>query len=146
MALEIGAILGGTVVNITNFGAFVDIDGKTGLVHISEVADNYVKDIKDFLKPGDKVKVKVVSIDPNGKVSLSIKQANAGTQPEAKKSSRPREEWQERNDRFDRKAKPLEKGPQTFEDMMSRFQKDSEEKMAEFKKRQEGGNVKRRRG
>lgn len=150
MALEIGAILEGTVVNITNFGAFVDIDGKTGLVHISEVADNYVKDIKDFLKPGDKVKVKVVSIDPNGKVSLSIKQAMAGTQTEAKKSSRPKEEWQsdlqERNDRFERRAKPMEKGPQTFEDMMSRFQKDSEEKMAEFKKRQEGGNIKRRRG
>ncbi len=148
MALEVGAILEGTVVNITNFGAFVDIDGKTGLVHISEVADNYVKDIKDFLKAGEKVKVKVVSIDPNGKVSLSIKQAQAPsqtpTQHEVKKVFKPREDWGA--DRHDRRAKPMEKGPQTFEDMINRFQKDSEEKMAEYKRRQDGGNIKRRKG
>ncbi len=75
MTLNAGSILEGTVVNITNFGAFVEIEGKTGLVHISEVSDNYVKDIREYLKEQDKVKVKVISIDDKGKISLSIKQA-----------------------------------------------------------------------
>lgn len=75
MTLKSGNILEGTVVNITNFGAFVEVDGKTGLVHISEVSDSYVKDIKDYLKENDKVKVKVISVDEKGKISLSIKQA-----------------------------------------------------------------------
>ena len=63
MTLEAGNILEGTVVNITNFGAFVELEGgKTGLVHISEVADSFVKDIRQHLKEQDKVKVKVISI------------------------------------------------------------------------------------
>lgn len=71
-----GNIVEGTVINITNFGAFIEVEGKTGLVHISEVADSYVKDIREHLNEQDKVKVKVISIDDNGKISLSIKQAN----------------------------------------------------------------------
>ncbi|MFP3489470.1 S1 RNA-binding domain-containing protein, partial [Staphylococcus sp. SIMBA_130] len=56
MAIEVGSKLQGKVTGITNFGAFVELpDGKTGLVHISEVADNYVKDINDFLTVGDQV-------------------------------------------------------------------------------------------
>ena len=60
MTLMAGNILEGTVVNITNFGAFVEIEGKTGLVHISEVADSFVKDIRQHLNEQDKVKVKVI--------------------------------------------------------------------------------------
>ncbi len=60
MTLEAGNILEGIVVNITNFGAFIEVEGKTGLVHISEVADSYVKDIREHLKEQDKVKVKVI--------------------------------------------------------------------------------------
>ena len=75
MTLKAGSILEGTVVNITSFGAFVEVDGKTGLVHISEVSDTFVKNIRDYLKEKDKVKVKVISVDDNGKISLSIKQA-----------------------------------------------------------------------
>lgn len=71
MTLAAGNILEGTVVNITNFGAFIEVEGKTGLVHISEVADSYVKDIREYLKEQDKVKVKIISIDDNGKISLS---------------------------------------------------------------------------
>lgn len=76
MTLMAGNIVEGTVINITNFGAFIEVEGKTGLVHISEVADSYVKDIREHLNEQDKVKVKVISIDDNGKISLSIKQAN----------------------------------------------------------------------
>lgn len=133
MTLEVGNIVEGTVVNITSFGAFIDLMGKTGLVHISEVADSYVKDIKDFLKDGDKVKVKVLSVDNNGKISLSIKQANTVSAP-AKRSTRPTEVDWHHSDRQDRKKAPA---PSSFEDIMSKFMKESEEKMSDFKKHQE---------
>ena len=76
MAIEVGAKLQGKVTGITHFGAFVDLSGGvTGLVHISEIADNYVKDVKDHLKLEDMVTVKVINIDQGGKIGLSIKQA-----------------------------------------------------------------------
>ena len=124
MTLAAGKILEGTVVNITNFGAFVEIEGKTGLVHISEVADSFVKDIREHLSEQDKVKVKVISIDDNGKISLSIKQANV-----KKKSVKPVEvEWGTEK----KKANTA-----NFEDIMSRFLKDSEERQQDYKKNQE---------
>ena len=74
MTLMAGNILEGTVVNITNFGAFVEIEGKTGLVHISELSENYVKNPSDVVSIGDIVKVKVIKIDNDRqKVSLSMK-------------------------------------------------------------------------
>ena len=76
MVLEPGKIVTGKVTGISPFGAFVSLgEGKTGLVHISEVALTYVKNVSDFLKENDEVKVKIMSVDENGKVSLSIKQA-----------------------------------------------------------------------
>lgn len=79
MALVIGNIYEGKVVNITNFGAFVDINGETGLVHISEVSNKYIKDIRDYLKDKLDVRVKVLSIDDSGKISLSLKQAEGNS-------------------------------------------------------------------
>ncbi len=76
MHFEVGSILDGKVTGITKFGAFVDLsDGKTGMVHISEVAPTYVKDIKDHLTENQTVKVKVLNIGEDGKISLSIKKA-----------------------------------------------------------------------
>jgi len=75
MPAKLGSVLEGIVKGITNFGAFIQLpDGETGLVHISEVARIYVRDINDFLKENDRVAVKVISIDPRGKIGLSIKQ------------------------------------------------------------------------
>ncbi|ASW42093.1 S1 domain-containing RNA-binding protein [Clostridium isatidis] len=127
MTLAAGNILEGTVVNITNFGAFVEIEGnKTGLVHISEVADSFVKDIREHLKEKDKVKVKVISIDDNGKISLSIKQANV-----QKKSANPIEiDWSLEN-------KKNYSASGNFEDIMSKFLKDSEERMQDIKRNQD---------
>ena len=72
--LEIGAIVEGKVTGLTAFGAFVSLpDGKSGMVHISEVSNSFVKDIKEFLKEGQDVKVKIVNITDEGKISLSIK-------------------------------------------------------------------------
>ena len=124
MTLAAGNILEGTVVNITNFGAFVEVEGKTGLVHISEVADSFVKDIREHLKEQDKVKVKVISIDDNGKISLSIKQANV-----PKKTAKPIE--------FDCGTDKNKNTSVNFEDKISKFLKDSEEKMQDVKKHQE---------
>lgn len=74
-SIEVGSIIEGRVTGITKFGAFVDIgEGRTGLVHISEIADAYVNDVNDYLKHNDIVRVKVLAID-NGKIGLSIKQA-----------------------------------------------------------------------
>ena len=76
MSIEVGSKLQGKVTGITNFGAFVELpDGKTGLVHISEVADNYVKDINEHLSQGDQVEVKVINVGDDGKIGLSIKKA-----------------------------------------------------------------------
>ena len=73
MELTVGAILEGKVKSITNFGAFIALpDNKTGMVHISEVANTYVSDIRTFLTEGQDVKVMVISLD-NGKVNLSMK-------------------------------------------------------------------------
>ena len=124
MTLKAGNILEGTVVNITNFGAFIEIEGKTGLVHISEVADTFVKDIREYLKEQDKVRVKVISIDDKGKISLSIKQANIN-----KKSARPAE--------IDWSAEKPKAPTKNFEDIMSKFLKDSEERFQDIKKHQE---------
>ena len=76
MSIEVGSKLEGKVTGITNFGAFVELpNGSTGLVHISEVADNYVKDINDHFKVGDMVEVKVMNVGTDGKIGLSIRKA-----------------------------------------------------------------------
>lgn len=139
MALEIGTILEGKVTGLTKFGAFVDIgDGQTGMVHISEVASTYVNEITDFVEPGQEVKVKVLSIE-DGKISLSIKQAEDGYEdkPHDKKPRRDHENkkrerpapnvWQ------GQKQKP-ESDNMTFEEMMSKWKTSSDEKMADLKR------------
>lgn len=118
MAIEVGSILEGVVTGITNFGAFVELPGGvTGLVHISEVADSYVKDVKDYLKDNDKVKVKVINIDAKGKIGLSIKQAN----PKPAPSRPPRKDF-----RRDTGG--------SFEDRLAKFMKESDERLSDLKK------------
>ncbi len=74
MELTVGAVLEGKVKSITNFGAFVALpDNKTGMVHISEVANAYVSDIRQHLTEGQDVKVMVIAVDPAGKINLSMK-------------------------------------------------------------------------
>lgn len=74
MAVEEGAKVSGKVSGITNFGAFVDLDdNQTGLVHISQISNSFVKDIHDVLTVGDEVTAKVVKIAPDGKIALSMK-------------------------------------------------------------------------
>ncbi|WP_301860365.1 S1 domain-containing RNA-binding protein [uncultured Megasphaera sp.] len=132
MTIEIGSVLEGTVTGITKFGAFVELpDKKVGLVHISEVANEYVKDVNDFLKVKDKVSVKVLSVDDKGKIGLSIKQ----TQPEpAKKEFRPRREFRSHTgfDSNRRSSTSL-----SFEDRLSRFMKESDERQMDLRRNTE---------
>lgn len=123
MLVEVGNIVEGKVSGITSFGAFVQLPGgKVGLVHISEVADEYVKDVKAHLKENQSVKVKILSVDSNGKISLSIKKA-VESKPEVK-SRRP--------DDFDWSRNNTDK--LSFEDRLAKFMKDSDEKMHDLKK------------
>lgn len=76
MEFGVGSVLEGKVTGITKFGAFVALpEGKSGLVHISEIAYSYVNDIKDHLTEGQTVKVKVIGIDDSNRINLSIKKA-----------------------------------------------------------------------
>ncbi len=123
MPVEIGKVVEGTVTGITNFGAFIQLPGgKTGLCHISEVADDYVKNINNYLKEQQKVKVKIIGIDEKGKISLSIRKTQ---QKPLRKSSQPIQiDWQKRNSDADL----------SFEDKLSKFLKDSDEKQQQIKK------------
>ncbi|WP_042453847.1 S1 domain-containing RNA-binding protein [Neobacillus dielmonensis] len=141
MSIEVGSKLQGKVTGITNFGAFVELpDGSTGLVHISEVADNYVKDINDHLKVGDQVEVKVLNVEKDGKIGLSIKKAKDRPEPERRHSHSQRPRQGRANDRNNNK-------PETFESKMARFLKDSEDRLSSLKRNTEskrGGRGARR--
>lgn len=129
MSLAVGAVVEGTVTGITNFGAFVELpSGQTGLVHISEVADVYVNDINEFLKKTDKVKVKVLSVDPSGKkIALSIRQAQEGASPTR--------QLPPRGPRPGGARRPM---PGSFEDKLKRFMKDSEDRLGDLRRNTEG--------
>jgi len=123
MSLEAGTILEGTVVKITHYGAFVELpDGKSGLVHISEIADTYVKDVRDYLKEQEKVKVKVLGYNDKGKLDLSVKQALDPA---------------ERQSRVRAKA--------SFDEKLAKFLKESEERLLDLKRNTEAKRGGRRR-
>ncbi|OPX43821.1 polyribonucleotide nucleotidyltransferase [Ruminiclostridium hungatei] len=126
MPLEVGQIIEGKVTGITAFGAFVQLpEGKTGLVHISEVAQEYVKDIGSHLKENQIVKVKVLTVDPNGKVSLSIKKAFDQKPPVVVSKIPVEVEWS---------SSKNSSGNVSFEDRLAKFMKDSDEKLHDLKK------------
>jgi len=98
MSIQVGDTVEGTVTGITKFGAFVELpEGDTGLVHISEVANSYVKDISNYLKKDEKIKVKVINIDDDGKIGLSIKQLK---NPADRKDHAPKMSFEEKMDKF----------------------------------------------
>ena len=154
MSLEVGAIVEGEVTGITNFGAFVQLpEGKVGLIHISEVSNVYVKDVHDFLKEHDKVKVKVLSVDDRGKIGLSIKQLTPPPAPQNdncerrnNNGMRPQGDNRERRGGMrPQSARPM--APVSFEDKLSKFLKDSDDRMLDLKRNTEskrGGRGARR--
>lgn len=131
MQVEVGAILEGKVTGITKFGAFVDLgDGKTGMVHISEVASTYVKEIRDHIQEGQEVKVKVLTVAEDGKISLSIKKAT----PPAPRTPRQPAVSPGRPGDFEWKPTRTANTSGSFEDMMSKFKQTSDEKISDLKR------------
>ena len=148
MQLEVGSILEGKVTGIAKYGAFVQIPGgKTGMVHISEISNAYVKEISDHLSENDTVTVKVLAISEDGKISLSIKRclppepagegrqdSRPGNRPgggRPQSSDRPRGNstgysWQPK--------RPQSTENMSFEDMMNRFKQTSNDRMSDLKR------------
>ena len=144
MAIEVGNVFEGRVTGVKPFGAFVALpEGRVGMVHISEVSNEYVQDINTVLHDGDTVKVQVIQVAPDGKIALSIKRllprparTDRGPRPGGPRSGAPREGsrgpareaapcvWQPKA--------PARSDNLSFEDMMSRFKSQSEEKMADL--------------
>ena len=142
MQIEVGAVLEGRVTGITGFGAFVALpDGKSGLVHISEVANTYVSDIHQFLSVGQTVRVRVLAVSPEGKISLSVKRAE---EPAARAPARPADARPAPRQRTEppRQALttsatravqpyvPVKSNDQNFEDKLKQFMQVSDSKMS----------------
>ena len=130
MELAIGQIVEGKITGITKFGVFVDLgDSKTGMVHISEVSQTFVSEIRDHVKENDVVKMKVLNISEDGKISLSIKRAaERPIQPKKREYEAPKPDnsfvWGEKKSE-----------PASFEEMMNKFKMTSEEKFSDLKRK-----------
>ncbi len=140
MQIEEGSVLRGKITGIAPFGAFVELEnGKNGLVHISEVASTFVDDISKHLTVGQSVKVKVMTVDEKGKISLSIKRALDDGGVKKKREARPKNsgavkgapevfEFSGKNNLSD----------MSFEDKLLKFKQDSDEKIQDLKRNTEG--------
>ena len=139
MQIEVGMVFNAKITGITSFGAFAQLpEGKSGLIHISEIAAEFVDDVNKHLKKGQVVKVKVIGTD-NGKISLSIKQLES----DKKKQSAQKNDKAERKAKTPRRTAPPEefefvtKRPKedlSFDDMLQKFKQDSDEKIQALKR------------
>jgi S1 RNA binding domain protein len=138
MTIEIGSTVKGAVLKVADYGAIVRLpEGSTGLVHISEIADTFVRDVREYIREGDEIAVKVLRLGPKGRFELSLKQcnnnhSNSDTKPVvaavgAKHYAHKRS--------YESLETPVSSEPASFEDRMSRFLKDSEERMRDLKRR-----------
>ena len=146
MGIEVGSVLDGKVTGITNFGAFVALPGnRSGLVHISEIAYSYVSDVHDHLAEGQEVKVKVIGVDANNRINLSIKQAAPPPPRPERRQPRPGSgsNPQSRHSAPSRAFTPepvLPKGPASFEDQLKQFMASSDSKLSELHMNEKRGS------
>lgn len=139
MQLTVGEIIGGTITAVKEYGVFVDLgEGKSGMVHISEIAKTYVNDINEFVKVGDSVKTMITNISDEGKISLSIKRAEQQSEP-AKAERRPKRAFSERqaSNTIDSSFvySPQKETASSFEEMMNKFKQTSDEKFSDLKRK-----------
>ena len=158
MELAVGNILTGKVTGITKFGAFVSLaPGKSGLVHISEIANTFVNDVSEFLSVGQDVTVKIIGIDQNGRINLSIKAALPSQErPAVQRSSETRERTSQQTPRkpsgttqpgADLFGEPVQtSNDPAFEDKLKKFMQLSDSKIADARQYSERGGGRRRRG
>ncbi len=117
MELTTGAIVDGKVKSLASFGAFISLpEGKTGLVHISEVSNTFVSNIRDHLSEGQNVRVKILSVGPTGKISLSIRRAQAQSKAQEPGAGR--------------RPAPQSREPQTFEEKLKQFMSDADSRLS----------------
>ncbi len=161
MELEIGSIYEGKVTGITKFGAFVLLPmGKSGMVHISEVANTFVDDINNYLKEGQTVNVKLIAIDQQGHINLSIKKAlpqteqparparPAGNRPAPQRPASPRPAAPAAKSQppvFAPDQSTLPKGDDSFESKLKAFMQSSESRLSDVKSRNDRSGGGRRR-
>ena len=164
MAFEVGSVLDGKVTGITKFGAFVSLpENRSGLVHISEIAYSYVNDVREHLTEGQDVTVKVISIDDNNRINLSIKQAAPPPARPERRPTGPRPgtgapRFQNNGERpaptgntASRRPQPFQyeavqqKGPASFEDQLKQFMASSDSKLSELRLNEKRGNRRGRR-
>ena len=150
MELSVGAIMDGKVTGITKFGAFVALpEGKSGLVHISEIAYSYVNEVSDHLHEGQEVKVKIIGIDQSNRINLSIKQVEPPPQraPRQGGGQRPGGGGSRPPRPGGGSARPMgfvhqpPKEPTDFEDRLKQFMQSSDSKLSELRYiEKKGGN------
>ena len=162
MDLAVGESISGKVTGITKFGAFVSLpEGKTGLVHISEVDQSYVSNIRDHLSEGQEVKVKIIAVDENGRINLSIKKAqprpaserrpfnnrsNNGGNVAGKNTGYPQRSGSRKPQRpISGTYAAAKEVPTSFEDKLKHFMQDSESRMADIRRNTDKKNGSRRR-
>jgi S1 RNA binding domain protein len=150
MTIEVGTKVDGKVSGITNFGAFIDLgEDRSGLVHISEVSDGFIKDIHDVLKVGDAVKVKILSIADDGKIALSIRKAVDRPAPVRKETHKPTSTNQRPSGNFrprptnnhtdrNRRDQHSTNVEPDFDQLLSGFLKDSESRLSTLKRNTDG--------
>lgn len=151
MELGVGAIVDGKVTGITKFGAFVALpEGRSGLVHISEIAYSYVNEVSDHLREGQQVKVKIIGIDQSNRINLSIKQVEPPPQRAPRQGGGPRPGGGGRPPRSSgggggqRPMGPVHQAPKEptdFEDKLKQFMQSSDSKLSELRYiEKKGGN------
>ena len=151
MQLQVGMVIEGKVTGITKFGAFVALpEGKSGLVHISEISNTFVNDVHDYVQDGQTVKVKIIGIGDDGKINLSIKKADehAPQQRQDQRPPRPASAAQPRQYGGPRQAVPRANGPTgdvSFEDKLKQFMQESDSRMADNKMYSDHRTSRRRR-
>ena len=153
MELAVGQVLEGTVTGITKFGAFVSLEGgRSGLVHISEVANTFVNDVHDHVQIGQKVKVKVLSLGEAGKINLSIKRAvEAPRQNQPPRRPNPNSYQSAPRPAQQSAPAPVQgqvaapTGNQDFEDRLKRFMQESDSRIADNRMYSERKHRSRRR-
>ena len=164
MEFKVGEIVEGKVKSITNFGAFISLpEGKTGMVHISEIAHAYVSDIRQHLTEGQAVKVMILAVDPSGKINLSIKRTVAPPErqnqprrsfdkrpqdrsgPQNRNQERPQQDRPRQEPQFSRAYTPAPSKDQSFEDKLKQFMSESDSKLSSVRQYSEHKTKTRRR-
>lgn len=134
MGLEVGSILDGKVTGITKFGAFVSLpEGKSGLVHISEIANSYVTDVNEHLQIGQAVKVRIINITEDGKINLSIKRA-LPPEPQLRRNNfQPVKEQSQKSNSVASGTLDAPTENREFEDRLKKFMQEANSRIADNK-------------